>query len=526
MSPIQPNPDIVGHVTPSRRAGPWTAVAVVFMFLLALAIRLIRLDEPPRDFWTVRQYYVPMLAQALYFEGMPDLPPWRQELVRAHKAAFQGREPPIMERVGVLIYRGIGHFALWPLRIQPVLAWIAGGVFLFLTARRLVGARAATVGAAYYLFLPYGVTASRSLQPDSMMVGALLAAVWTMVHYHEKPGWGRWAACVAASGLAILVKPGISQFAVSATYLALAIERTGWRAAIKDVRNYLFYVGAALPAAVYMLKASNSAGGLGMYLDWNFKPVLLLTLYFWKGWLGILIRMLGLAAVFLAGWGFLRPPTRKAGAVMLGFGLGYLAQCFFTIVATASHDYWHLQVIPLVALGVACAAVRIFAVVERAPPAWAKRAGVWALAALWALWSVRTTFAEALRPTSSAYPQDAKEIGAAVGHSTKTIILDHDMGYPLMYFADIYGREWPVSQAMRFAQAVDVDTDREAAELSAAERYERHYAAAGFEFFIVSRALSELDVQPGLRDLLYGRFELVASGPRYLIFDLRERKTP
>jgi len=499
-------------------------MALVGVFLLAFALRLIHLDEAPRDFWTVRQYYVPMLAQALFLQELPDLPLWQQELVQAHKQAFQSRELPVMEWAGVAVFRIIGRFAIWPLRIQPVLAWVLGGIFLFLIARSLFSFRAGVIGVAFYLFLPYGVTASRSLQPDSLMVMALLAAIWSMVRYHERPSGWRWGTCVVVSGLAILVKPGISQFAISATYLALAVERMGWRRAFRDPKTYLFYAGAALPAAGYLWARSVAGAGLSFYLAWNFKPELLSTLYFWKGWLGILLRIFGLPALALAGWGFAAPPSRRAFSLMLGFGLGYLAQCFFTIVATPTHDYWHLQVVPLVALGVGGGVNRILSFLDRPPKAAIKKAVAWSLACLWAVISIGTVLADAYRPKNTAYFQIAKEIGEAVGHSTRTIILDHDKGYPLMYLANIHGRDWPVTAAMQFGQVAGTASGYEQASLSAADRYARFYAGNSADFFIVCRALDELDRQPGLRDFLYSNFRLMASGYRYLIFDLRERR--
>lgn len=507
-----------------RCPGTGARIFLVGLFLLALALRLIHLDEPPRDFWTVRQYYVPMLAQAMYLENAPDLPAWQRELIQAHKQAFQSREPPVMEWVGVALFRVIGRFAIWPLRIQPVLAWILGGLFLFLIARSLFSFRAAVLGVAFYLFLPYGVTASRSLQPDSLMVMALLAAIWSMVRYHERPNLWRWGTCVVASGLAILVKPGISQFAISAAYLALAVERVGWRGTFRDPKTYLFYIGAAVPAAGYILIARATGGGPTGHFSWNFQPQLIPTLFFWKGWLGILWRILGFPALILAVWGFAAAPSRRAFALMLGFGCGYLAQCFFTIAATPTHDYWHLQAIPLAALGVGCAVARIMAIAERAPCARAMQGLAWALACGWLAWSTGVVWRDARQAKNTAYFQIAEEIGAAVGHSTRTIILDHDKGYPLMFLANIYGREWPVTAAMQFGRIIGTAGEYEDLRLTAEERYTRFYSEKPADYFIVCRALNELDLQPGLREFLYSNFPLVASGYRYLIFDLRERK--
>jgi hypothetical protein len=507
---------------PHENSGRKWWIAMAGIFLLALGLRLPYMDEPPRDFWTVRQYYVPMLARAMYWEELPELPKWQQELGWAHKQAFQGREPPVMEWLAMPIYRAIGHFAIWPLRLTPMLSWMVGGIFLFLIVRRIHSSRAALLSALFFLLLPYGVTASRSLQPDSMMVMGLLVAIWSMLNYNDRPDWGTWGLCVAASGSAILVKPGISQFAVSAVYLALSIERLGWKGTLRDLRTYLFYFGAALPAGLYLVVAILRGAGPVGHFGWNFQPHLVFTLYFWKGWLGILARMFGFPALALAACSLLGLRSRLATALLLGFGLGYLAQCFFTVAATPTHDYWHLQVVPLVAAGVGLSMDRLLSFASFHPWALAKQCAIWGLAVLWSASSVRAIWDDAFKAKDMTYHEVAKEIGAAVEHSTRTIILDHDKGYPLMYLANIYGTEWPVTLAMQFGEAVGNAADRESLNLSARERFDQFYLGKGYEYFIVCRALDELDRQAGLRELLESRYPLSASGHRYMIFDLRE----
>jgi len=52
-----------------------------------------------------------------------------------------------------------------------LLAWLLGGLALYALARRIASADGALVALLYYLFLDFGVIASRSFQPDPLMVG-------------------------------------------------------------------------------------------------------------------------------------------------------------------------------------------------------------------------------------------------------------------------------------------------------------------------------------------------------------------
>lgn len=497
------------------------ALLLVLFCAGACAVRAYRFNETPSEFWTVRQYRGALLARAMYFEGNPDIPAWRKEVAEANRPLI--RELPFLEWAAAHGYRAVGSEQFAIPRAITVAAWVVGGVFLFLLARRWMVEAGALSGAAYYLFLPFGIEASRSFQPDPLMVGGVLAGLLLIVRYFERSTTLRWWAAALVSSSAILIKPGASQFSLFAVYGVLAVTGQGWRTALLDRRNWLFPVVCVLPAAGFAFWSLRAGGDLQSHFSLNFLPHWLATLYFWKGWAGVLLRVLGLPALVLAVVGVLLLRGRGL-AFVLAWGCGYVLQCFLTTYTTPSHDYWHLQVIPLAALGLARAS----------EPFWLRVRRRWAFAPTWILlafglaWPLASPREAPWKRAPSGPTPDyvglCKAIGEAVQHSTNTVFLDYDYGASLCYFAEVAGIPWPESKVMQESVLQGRADGVSNPALTAEERFKRHYAGRNPEYFIVCRAMPELDAQPGLRAFLIGRYPVVAQTGRYIVFDLKRTK--
>ena len=63
-------------------------------------------------------------------------------------------------------------------------------------------------------------------------------------------------------------------------------------------------------------------------------------------------------------------------------------------------------------------------------------------------------------------------------------------------------------------------------DLAAADRFAQYYATNHPEYFVICRAMQELDRQAGLRDFLFSNFPVVTNGDRFIVFDLRRRDGP
>ena len=158
---------------------------LVLIFGAAFAIRLYDLTDLPLDFHPTRQLLSAIKARGLYYETEPDgISTWKLETA-IHQAKLKSDvEPVVFERLVAFTYRFTGE-KLWIARIYSSLFWLIGGIFLFLLVRGLVSFEGAVFSTAYYLFFPYAIIASRSFQPDSLMVMLTLAFWWI---------FARWAA--------------------------------------------------------------------------------------------------------------------------------------------------------------------------------------------------------------------------------------------------------------------------------------------------------------------------------------------
>lgn len=113
----------------------------------------------------------------------------------------------------------------------------------------------------------------------------------------------------------------------------------------------------------------------------------------------------------------------------------------------------------------------------------------------------------------------ARRIGEIVNHSTWTIFLAHEYGYPLRYYGQLFGACWPRQQDLEVRKLRHLET------LDVQKHFERLTKKWSPEYFIVAD-LEDFARQKDLRDLLTGRFGVIAESDKYLIFDLTEESDP
>ena len=78
------------------------------------------------------------------------------------------QEPEVMEHLAVWTYQMIGHENLWFPRFYAILFWLIGGLGLYFFLRDLTGPTGAVIGTVFFLFCPYGISASRAFMVFSI----------------------------------------------------------------------------------------------------------------------------------------------------------------------------------------------------------------------------------------------------------------------------------------------------------------------------------------------------------------------
>jgi hypothetical protein len=480
------------------------AYALGLILVVAFALRVNHLTDPPFDFQPTRQFHSVVIAHWLYIESVPSAPAWQIEVARLNFQDEPFLEPPIMEMLAVAGYRLLGGEYLWVPRLLSSLFWLVGAIPLYLLARQMSSRAEAVVASAIYLLLPFGVQASRSFQPDPLMVTLLIAAVWTMFRWDAAPSRGRLAWTIALAASAIFVKPS-SVFMIYAAFVALTVRRLGLRRALVSREMYLFGALGLLPILLYSGYGFFVGGFLRGQEEARFLPQLLLTLPYWKGWVLRIGEVVGYVP-YLAAFGAALLMTRGTRfALLLGLWVGYVMSSLFFTYNTPTHSYYHLPLLPLVALSLT---PLVGAALRR--ERW-RSSAIASLIAL-GLISVGISIRQLDDSGEMRQIEVAREIGQKVSHSTRTLLLARYYGLPLRYYGELAGFAWPSTEDLTLERVLGRP-------LTAEQRFDRFHDTLSPDFFVVTR-FDMLQNQPDLREYLK-RFPVLEETAEYQIFDLR-----
>jgi 4-amino-4-deoxy-L-arabinose transferase-like glycosyltransferase len=239
---------------------------IIFLFLSAFIIRLYNISNPPLDFAPVRQYQQAHIARGYFFENKHSISESRKHIARLNMQRMGLLlEPRIIEHITVLGYRIIGKESLWIPRVLSSIFWVIGGAFLYLIAKKTVSPVAALFSTTFYLFLPFGISASRSFLPDSLMTMMLIFSIFTILQYYAQPSGLRFLFAAVISALAILVKP-FSLFPISCVFISLSFLRHGISRSLVNLSLYAYMVIILLPTVFYyiygILSNTGFLGGL------------------------------------------------------------------------------------------------------------------------------------------------------------------------------------------------------------------------------------------------------------------------
>ena len=508
-------------------------VVLGIVFVAAFGLRLYRIGEPLFDFAAVRQYHSALLARGfhewLLTGNLKTLPP--DGII----------EPPILEVLASFSFLITGAEYLWIPRMLSAFFWMVGGVFLYLIARKIVSSNAALFSVAFYLFDPAVVLPSRAFMPDPLMIMMLLASVFAILRYHERPTAGRLMVAIATSSVALFVKPGISLFQIFGAFVVPVVYRRGLIRTHFSVHLLLFTLLTLLPVGLYYVYGMVIRGFLQGQAQAKVVPHYLLEGYFWRAWLQQIESMVGLVVFLSAILGVLLLRPGLPRALMAGLWGGYF---LFGLVFTYhihTHDYYSLQFVPVVALSLGS----LWDAVERHTAqrdlSYLRRMALLGLTFLVVIVTIveqRPTiegiafqasgerpFPGRLKGTAliadyQARAETYKKIGDIVGHSSSTVYSAPDFGVPLRFYGRIDGEYWPTPEMLAWWRSRGRDSSQLGGASSRRELFDQWYSKASPEYFIVIRSEGWGEDRM-LRRLLKRHFSEVRRHRYFLIFDLR-----
>ena len=502
-----------GVVVPDARRPPAVIVAVLMLLLVGAGLRAVRLDEPPLDYHSTRQYNSALLArkyeQALG-GGAAGVSP---AVVSA--AAPAEIEPPIMEAITAVGWRVSGSEPLWFPRVLSILAWSLGGWLLYLLLERLASRVAGIAGVAVWSFLPFAIAATRTFQPDPLMVAAIVGAVLALVMHDDEPSRRRLVVAGLVGGFAVLVKlPAI--FFIAPVFVALAYDRGGFRA-LWSRRTALYVALLIGPALVYNGYGFLVGGFLQGQEGGRLLPQFLLTATFWREWgqkvgetVGFVVPITAMAGLLVA-----RGRARRVGVALAG---GYVSFRLVFSYHYATHSYYHLPLLLVLSVGVGLLAhaVTVFVRTRHADLPSVGVAAATAMIVVAATPMGAYSMVPAAIPAAIAHTEVAvpAEIGTLVHHSTELVFLAPSYGDTLKFYGGVAGTYWPGPGDASLAQLEGT------APKSVPDRLADIRRNTGARFFVVTD-MGQWQAQPDLRAYLHIHYPLVASNRDYLVYDLR-----
>lgn len=479
------------------------------IFLAALLIRLYDLTDLPLDFHPGRQLQSMLKARGMYFQTLPDAPEWQREIAAQQLLGAPTQEPEINEWVAAWLYRISGRENVYFPRLLSVIYWLVGGFGLFLLAKHLIGFRPAVFAILIYLFLPYGIIASRVFMPDPLMVMIMIWGWWAYLRWHQKPSW-KWAVTAGVlCGLAIFVKL-TAIFMVAGAILGLALAERRLSAYLRKSQFWTIGALSILPALVY-----NLLGIFVLKFIWpgdTTNRILLRTFLepsYYLRWFNQLDEVFswGLLLLAVAGLALITQPTLRA--YLFSIWGGYLLFGVFFFYYFATHDYYHLPLIPVVALSTAAVVENLAGHIQQLWPKGYGRVvwvGISLTAVLICLWQVRTDLKRVNYRTEADF---WAYLGQRLqGHSVLALTQDYNsrLAYWGWFTADYFLSSGDFQRRL----VAGVDSDVKALFEEQVE---------GKDLFVITM-LDELDKLPTLQNLLHP-YPVFQQGDGFIIYQLK-----
>jgi 4-amino-4-deoxy-L-arabinose transferase-like glycosyltransferase len=450
-----------------------------------------------------------IVARGLYYQMLPSADAdIRQQAIRYGNAMGQ-YEPPFVERLVALTYRLAGQELLWVSRLYTTLFWLVGGAALFALARRMSGAVGALAALAFYLVLPFAVQASRSFQPDPGMVMCLLLAIYALYRWSETRAW-KWALLAGTlGGIAILVK-FVSVYILAIAALVLVLYTLGWRRAWRNPQAWVMAGLFLLPSLLYY--AGRQGRAAQFFESWTISLIkILLQPDFYLRWADMIVGLVGYTALILSLAGILLAASRPR-ALLIGLWVGYLIYGFFLPYQIHTHNYYSLQLVPIVALSLSPA-------VQRATDWLSGRQPIWQLLAAGISLLILAYFsyvaAGILRGQDyRGEPAYWQEIVSYLPTNGKIIGITQNYGYRLQYYGWRKVVLWPPRGEFTLPELRGKQKE-----------FDDYFAKkiAGKDYFLIT-SFDQYADQPELRQALEKGYKILADNDAYLIFDLTHPK--
>ncbi|NUM44622.1 MAG: hypothetical protein HUU38_07930, partial [Anaerolineales bacterium] len=397
----------------------------------------------------------------------------------------------------------------------------------------------------YFLFLQYGMIASRAFQPDPLMVALMAWGLWAVVRWlvlapndERRKRLGRAALAGGVIGLAIYIKT-VAGIMLGAAMIGLVIGRLMDMLAnptppqttstneptnprkplthyisllLSDLELWLLGLLALLPTVLYYLYGLFISGFLRQQLNLRFFPEMWRDPAFYIRWVEMATDIAGFTLLIASVVGVFLWRTRALRGMGVGLWGGYVVYSLTFPYHTITHDYYQLPLILIVAFGLIPLGGILLEVLVRQDNrrvVMGVLIGAVTFAVLFRVWDTRVILAR----------RDDRDAGTRWGRfveiippDLKVVAITQTYGYPLAYFGWVDADIWLGTSDADVRELAGM-TEEKIAQIRAAQLADK-------DLFLVTN-FNEFDRQPELKEYLTANFGVFDEGEGYLIFDLR-----
>ena len=483
-------------------------ILVLVCLLAGLAVRLLDLTDPPLDFHPTRQLHSALIARGMYYQKVTGIPEWQRDMAVRQWKEEDVLEPQLFERIVASTYLLAGEH-VWIARIYSSVFWVLGGLALFLLTRRIASDAGGLIALLYYLFLSFGIIASRSFQPDPLMVALVLTSIWSFYGWLHEDSWKRTIITGLLGGLSIFVKPMAAFFLLGA-YSFTILAQHSLKDTLKNKKVWVIAFLSILPIGFYLLDGLFIRGFLSVKSSLRFFPQLWVDPKFYIRWYNMIGNTMGSGAFLISLLGIFLFKGRDRW-LMVGLWIGYFVYCMTFAYFIGTHNYYQLPLVIIISMSFSMVAKTIFDRIKEnnvsliTPRFFIEVFIIIGIAP--SIWDARVTLVR------DDYRNDAQfwqNLGEILGHTSTVVGITHDYGHRLAYFGWQESDTWLLTGDIKLRDLGNVNLDLDK---KLSEALENH------QYFVVT-LFNQFESQPDVKKMLTENYAIYAEGDGYLFFDL------
>src|SRR5947209_5734574 len=191
-----------GGVTHRATATGGATKLAITIWIFAVTVRLILINQPYIDHWSWRQCDVAAIARNFFENGFRFAYP--QIDWAGNATGYVGTEFPILPFLAAICYKFAGIHE-WIGRSQAVIFLAVSLPFFFLLVREIFGGNAAVWGTFFFSFSPLNIFAGRSFMQDVPSLSLALIGLYFFVRWIDDETPMLFLGAAIAISLALLM---------------------------------------------------------------------------------------------------------------------------------------------------------------------------------------------------------------------------------------------------------------------------------------------------------------------------------